>query len=145
MNTSAAGIRLICEFEGLRLKAYLCPAGVWTIGYGHTLTARKGKTITKEQALELLYSDLEVFEQIINYVVKVPLKQYQFDALVSFVFNIGIVNFKESTLLKRLNSGLFEDAAMEFMRWNKANGIVLSGLVKRREYERRLFLGYNGD
>jgi len=133
---------LIKEAEGLELKAYLCPANVWTIGYGHTGDdVWPGLVITLAEAEALLTKDLKRFEGYIDKYVKVPLTQNQFDALVSFVYNIGAQAFIESTLLKKLNAGDYEGAAAQFPRWNKAKGKVLAGLVKRREKELKLFKG----
>lgn len=133
---------LIKEAEGLELKAYLCPAQVWTIGYGHTGDdVWPGLTITLPEAEALLTSDLERFEGYVNKHVKVALSQNQFDALVSFVYNVGAQAFIDSTLLKKLNAGDYEGAADQFPRWNKSKGRVLNGLVKRRDKERKLFLG----
>lgn len=127
--------------EGLRLEAYLCPAGVWTIGYGHTKGVKKGDFITLEEAEMLLREDVKDAENAVNKYVKVGINQNQFDALVSFVFNLGSGNFKTSTLLRKLNTGDYLGAANEFKRWNKAGGKVLNGLVKRREDEANLFIG----
>lgn len=141
MKTSQAGIDLIKEFEGVRLAAYRCPAGVPTIGYGHTKGVEMGDTVTVIEAEELLREDLEVFENGVNKLVEVPLEQHQFDALVSFAFNLGLGNLKNSTLLRLLNQGLYTDAANQLTRWNRAGGQVLAGLVRRRSAERRMFLG----
>ena len=140
MNISNNGIELIKQFEGLRLEVYQCTAGVWTIGWGHTSGVKQGDKITTEQALDFLRSDLEKFENVINNLVTVELNQNQYDALVSFVFNIGINAFKQSTMLKFLNAGHFSLAAGQFDRWVKCNGITLEGLVKRRKAEKELFL-----
>ena len=140
MQTSQNGIDLIEQFEGCKLEAYLCPANKWTIGYGHTSGVKKGDKITSRQAEDFLRSDLEKFENAINNLVTVELNQNQFDALVSFVFNIGINAFKQSTMLKFINNGHFPLAAGQFDRWIKSNGKVLEGLVKRRKAEKELFL-----
>jgi lysozyme len=130
----------IKQEEGLRLTSYLCPSKVWTIGWGHTLTAKPGMTITKEQAESLLSKDIARFEDAVNSYVKVPLNQNQFDALVSFVYNVGAGNFLQSTLLKVLNQKNYDQASKEFLRWNKGSGgKVLSGLVTRRANESKLF------
>ena len=127
--------------EGLRLKAYLDTGGVWTIGYGHTgPEVVKGLTITMEQAEALLTEDLRTAEDHVNSAVKVKLTQNQFDALVSFVYNIGGGAFKESTLLRLLNAGDYEGAANQLPRWVKDNGRLIDGLVNRRREERELFL-----
>lgn len=140
MNVSETGIELIKKFEGCVLKAYKCPAGVWTIGYGHTSGVKEGQTITKAQAEELLKLDLKQFEIGVNNLVNVPLNQNQFDALVSFCYNLGAGNLKSSTLLKLLNKGNYIGAAEQFDRWIYARGKKLSGLVKRRSAEKELFL-----
>jgi len=143
MRTSERGLRLIKQHEGLRLNAYLDPVGVWTIGYGHT-PAKRGQVITLEQANRLLIEDAATAERAVLRHVKVPLTQGQFDALVSFVFNLGEGRLKESTLLKKLNAGDYAGAASQFERWvyGKVSGlnVRLPGLIKRRNDERRLFL-----
>ena len=140
MKTSDKGIDLIKKYEGCYLKAYKCPAGVWTIGYGHTNGVKSGMVITKDQAVTYLKNDLITYERAVNSYVKVPLTQNQFDALVSFSFNCGTAALKHSTLLKKLNSGYYDGAANEFTKWNKSNGKVLNGLVRRRQEEKELFL-----
>ena len=135
-----AGLDLIKDFEGLKLRAYLCPAKVWTIGYGSTgphVTA--GKVITEAQAEELLKHDLDRFEAAVTRLVTVPLHQNQYDALVSFAFNVGISALERSTLLKRVNAKLFDQAATEFAKWNRAAGRPLAGLTRRRAAEAALF------
>ncbi len=139
-TTSEQGIALIKQFEGCALSAYLCPAHILTIGYGHTGDVSAGQTITQEEAERLLKADLEKFERGVSQMVTVELSPQQFDALVSFAFNLGLGNLKTSTLLKKLNSGDYQGAADEFLRWNKAAGKVMAGLTKRREAERALFL-----
>ena len=140
MNISEIGIQLIKNFEGCVLKAYKCPAGVWTIGYGHTSGVKEGQTITKEQAEEFLKQDLNRFEITVNNLVNVPLNQNQFDALVSFCYNLGPNNLKNSTLLKLLNKKDYLGAADQFDRWVYAGGKKLPGLEKRRAAEKELFL-----
>lgn len=140
MKTSKNGINLIKKYEGCRLTAYKCPANVWTIGYGHTKGVKSGMKITQAQAEAYLKSDLATYEDAVNEYVKVPINQNQFDALVSFSFNCGTDALKTSTLLNRLNKRDYSGAANEFLRWNKANGKVLNGLVKRRTEERSSFL-----
>lgn len=132
---------IIKEFEGLRLEAYKCPADVWTIGYGHTRGVIPGDVITKKEAEAFLSEDVEDAESAVNEYVNVKLNQNQFDALVSFVYNLGAGNFKSSTLLRKLNQGDYLGAANEFERWNKAGGKVLNGLVRRRKAESNLFIG----
>lgn len=140
MRTSQKGIDLIKKFEGCRLEAYKCPAGVWTIGYGHTKGVQNGQKITQAQAEELLREDLRIYEQAVESCVKVPLSQNQFEALVSFCYNCGGEALRTSTLLKLLNEGKYSEAGEQFLRWNKAGGRVLAGLTRRREEERKLFL-----
>jgi GH24 family phage-related lysozyme (muramidase) len=144
MKTSEAGLRLIKEFEGFRSKAYVCPAGVLTIGYGHTSAAGdpavvRGMEITNGVAHEILRSDLERFERGVTRLVKVDLEQNQFDVLVSFAFNCGLGNLKKSTLLKRVNAKRFEDVPAELMKWTKGGGKVLPGLVRRRRAEAEMW------
>lgn len=133
--------QLIKEWEALRLEAYKpTPNDVWTIGWGHTATAKPGMTITKAQAQKLFEKDTAWAVNAVNREVNVGLNQNQFDALVSFVFNIGETAFRKSTLLRKLNAGDYEGAANEFPRWNKQAGKVLRGLVRRRAHEQELFL-----
>lgn len=141
MHTSQKGLDLIKSFEGLRLSAYRCPADIPTIGYGTTSGVKMGDTITKERAEELLREDVKRFEAQVFRLVKVPLSQGQFDALVSFVYNLGAGNLSNSTLLRLLNAGDYAGAAAQFDRWTKAGGKVLPGLVRRRAAERALFEG----
>ena len=140
MKTSQRGLDLIKRFEGLRLSAYWCPAGVKTIGYGHTRGVTMGMRITKPQANEFLLDDVALAERDIDELVKVPLSQNQFDALVDFVFNLGAEEFAESTLLKKLNARDYAGAANEFSKWVYSDHVKLPGLVKRRAAERELFL-----
>ena len=142
LETSESMIAVIKKFEGLRLKAYKCPAGVQTIGYGHTRNYpfSTNYKITEEQAEKFLHEDLKKFENSIKKLVKVPLSQCQFDALVSFTFNVGATNFKNSTLLKYLNNGEYNLAAEQFERWIYSNGKKLDGLLTRRKAEKEIFL-----
>lgn len=140
MKTSQKGIDLICSFEGFQSKAYICPAGVLTIGYGHTgPDVKKGMVITQQQGKELLAKDLARFENAVNSTVKVPINQNQFDAMVSLAFNIGANAFAGSTLAKKINAKDYAGAAEQFPRWNKGGGKVLTGLVRRRAAEKLLF------
>ena len=143
-KTSQVGKNLIKSFEGFRASAYVCPAGVNTIGYGTTRINGKpispGTQITTDEADKFLEEDLKTFEDAVNQNVLIQLTQNQFDALVCFVYNIGVGNFIKSTLLKRLNENKLVDAANEFLKWNKANKKVLPGLTRRRTAERELFL-----
>jgi len=145
MLTNQAGIELIKEFEGLRLRAYLCPANVPTIGYGTTVypTGRKvqvGDQITAEQAEEYLRSDLRAFERNAESMLRVSVNENQFAALVSFSYNVGSQALRRSTMLRFINDNRFADAAGEFARWNMAAGKPLAGLTRRRAAERELFL-----
>lgn len=140
LTTSLSGIDLIKQWEGWRARAYLCPAGIWTIGYGHTKTARRGMKISRKTGETLLSQDLQAFENCINRLVKVPLSQNQFDALVSFVYNVGAGAFSQSTLLRVLNEGNKRAAADQLLRWVHGGGRKLPGLVRRRQAERKLFL-----
>ena len=144
MKTSEKGINLITSHEGLKLSAYKCPAGVWTIGYGHTKGVKPGDKITWEKAIELLKEDLIEAENTVNKHLS-GLNQNQFDTLVSFVFNVGSGNFQSSTLLKRAKINPNDETiAGEFAKYNKAknkDGVlkVLPGLTKRRKEESELY------
>lgn len=122
------------EFEGFKLKAYLCPAGVWTIGVGHTRGVKKGQVITAQQAEQLLTGDLLSCEQYVNS-LPVVLTQGQFDALVDFCFNFGVPKLIKSTLLKKVLSGDKQGVIAEFGKWVYADGNKLNGLVTRRAWE----------
>lgn len=145
MQTSDKGIALIKEFEGCKLTAYQDSVGVWTIGYGWTQPVdgkpiRVGMTIKQETAERLLKTGLVSYESDVSRLVKVGVTQGQFDALVSFTYNLGARSLSTSTLLRKLNAGDYAGAADEFLRWNKAGGKVINGLTRRREAERALFL-----
>lgn len=155
MIISQTGINLIKKFEGLhkvgtggKIHAYLCPANVWTIGWGHTRGVTANTTITKAQAEEFLKEDLNEVVKQVDAAVNVPLSQSQMDALVSFVFNLGIGAFRKSTLLKKLNKGDYAAVPAEFLKWNKARVkgklVPLAGLTKRRSAEAALF-AYEAD
>ena len=139
MKTGSKGIDLIKHFEGCELEAYKCPAGGWTIGYGHIKGVKEGMTITEHQAEEMLKSELNEYEGYINNLVTAELNQNQFDAMVSWVYNLGGGNLKASTLLKVLNAGDYAGVPAQMMRWNKAGGKVLEGLTRRRQAEADLF------
>ena len=139
MKISKNGLDLIKHFEGCELEAYKCPAGVWTIGYGHIKTAVEGMTITQHQADEMLIEEMNEYEGYINNSVRVDLTQNQFDAMVSWVYNLGSGNLNASTLLKVLNSGDYAGVPEQILRWNKAGGRVLEGLTRRRQAEADLF------
>lgn len=147
MKISENGLKLIKKFEGLSLKPYLCSAGIPTIGFGNTFyenmkkVTLQDKTITEERA-DSLFNFLVTtnFVNVVNRLVIVDINQNQFDALVSFVYNLGSGNFEKSTLLKKVNQEDFIGASLEFEKWNKAGGKVLNGLTKRRLAEKELFL-----
>lgn len=139
-RTNADGVKIITTYEGLALKAYLCPACVWTIGYGHTEGVKRGDTITREQAEVMLLDDLVMFEQAVRNGLDIDVTENQFSALVAFVYNVGEGAYAKSTLLRKLNAGDIIGASKEFVRWNKSKGRVLPGLVKRRQAEMELFL-----
>lgn len=141
MRIGTAGLEIIKDFEKLRLQTYLpTPNDVPTIGYGHTRGVTWGMVITVEEAEEFLLSDCISAENCVNREVLMPLRQNQFDALVSLVFNIGNRAFVNSTLCRYLNLGKYEEAAEQFPRWNRQGVEVLSGLSRRRARERELFL-----
>ena len=147
MKISENGLNLIKKFEGLSLKPYLCSAGIPTIGWGNTFYENMKKVtlqdepITEERA-DSLFNFLVTtnFVNVINRLVIVDINQNQFDALVSFVYNLGSGNFEKSTLLKKVNQSDFIGASLEFEKWNRASGKVLNGLTKRKLYEKELFL-----
>ena len=141
MQISQEGLALIKKFEGCELEAYKCPAGVWTIGYGHTKDVKEGDKINKDEANYLLQEEMIEFESYIDDMVEVELNQSQYDALCAWVYNLGPSNLGSSTLLKVLNEGKYEEVPQQIKRWNKSNGEVLNGLIKRREAEALLFQG----
>jgi lysozyme len=143
---SDKGIELIKRFEGLSLKPYLCPANVPTIGYGNTFykngkkVTLNDKPITEQKAVEMLKQSLEKFEQYVDSYTTDSITQNQFDALVSFCYNLGPANLKSSTLLKKVNANPNDETIKdEFLKWTKAGGRKLAGLVKRREAEAALY------
>jgi lysozyme len=136
-----AGMALLKRFEGCRLQSYYCPAGVLTIGYGHTGNdVSEGQNITQEDADNLLRQDLARFKAGVANAVTIDLTDNQQAALVCFAYNVGLANLTISTLLRLLNSGDYAAAAEEFLKWDRAAGRVLPGLLARREAERELFL-----
>ena len=146
MRMSAAGLATVKEFEGLRLKAYKCPAAVWTIGYGHTSAAGNpivmpDFAITKDEAEEILERDMVQYEDGVKKLVKVEITQGQFDALVDFAYNAGVGALQKSTLLKKVNAEKFDEVPAEFMKWTKGGGKELPGLVRRRRAEVKLWRG----
>lgn len=149
-SVSTSGVNLVKKFEGLHkvtdsgtVRAYRCPAGKWTIGWGHTKGVKSGMNASVEECEKMLVEDLNEAGAVVKRMVHVPLSQLQYDALVSFVFNLGAGNFKSSTLLKKLNKGLYDEVPEQIMRWNKArvDGVLqpLKGLTRRRTAEAAMF------
>lgn len=139
MKASVDAYELIKQFEGLRLEAYLCPAGIWTIGYGHASGVSPNSFITIQEADEYLHRDVAAIEMQLNK-LNLSLRQCQWDAIVSFVFNVGIGNFKASTLLAKIRINPDDNSIIdEFLRWVYANGKVMRGLQKRRLTEMKLY------
>jgi lysozyme len=130
----------ISYWEGKKLIAYKCQAGVWTIGVGHTAGVKEGDAITEEEAQSLFESDCAQFQQEASKLIRVKVTENQFIALMSFIFNFGTEKFKRSSVLRNLNAGAITQAAESFLLWNKAGGKVSNGLVRRRKAERALFL-----
>jgi lysozyme len=140
-KTSQRGVELIMLVEGLKTEAYLCPAKVWTIGYGHTKGVRPGDKVSPREAEALLKMDLQWAEEAVRKNLKAPYTQGQFDAFVSLTFNIGETNLLTSTALRMFNSGHLEKVPDAFRMWKKGRGRILPGLIARREREIALFLG----
>lgn len=140
MITSENGISLIKQFEGFRLSAYMDSVGVPTIGFGSTHGVHMGMVISLAQADAMMRADLRSFESYVTAVVKRPIDQRMYDALVSFTYNLGQGNLLKSSLLRSLNAGDLHGAADGFLLWNRAGGIVSAGLVRRRGMERAMFL-----
>ncbi len=139
-TTSQPGIDLIKRFEGCQLRTYCCPAGKPTIGFGHTgADVYDGLIITPERAEEMLRDDLRDVEKAVLQAVTAPITQGQFDALVSFTYNVGIGALKASTLLRKLNAEDYIGASAQFSLWTKAGGRDLPGLIRRRAAERSMF------
>ena len=148
MKISERGINLIKKWEGFKDKAYLCSANVWTVGFGTTRwlngeKVKQGDTITRKLAEQLLLIDVHRFSSQVLRLVQVPLTQSQFDALVSFTYNLGGGALERSTLLKKLNAGDYKGAAKQFDRWVNAGGKRVQGLVNRRKEERAMFEEYS--
>jgi lysozyme len=139
MQYSKKGIQLTEGFEGCRLTSYQDTGGVWTIGYGHTHLVGPGMTCTQEQAEIWLRTDMAVAETGVQALVKIPLTQGEYDALVDFAFNCGVGNLRVSTLLKLVNTGDFAHAAAEFEKWDHVNSQVVAGLLRRRLAEEAEF------
>jgi lysozyme len=141
MKTSERGISLIKHFEGFRANPYKCAAGVWTIGYGHTAgVTADAPPISEDEAEELLAADIQKFERTVAKLISSNITQAQFDALVSFAFNLGGAALQRSTLRQKINRGDHAGATKEFYRWVRAGGKVLQGLVLRRSAEANLFM-----
>lgn len=138
MKISNNCVSLVKQFEGFEAKAYKCPAGVWTIGYGHTLNVHPTDVITEGQASVLLQEELDEFAEKVSKLVK-KATQSQFDAIVSFAYNVGVAALASSTLLKKHNVGDYAEAQKQFLRWDKAAGKTLPGLTKRRIHESALY------
>ena len=146
MKMSRNGLDLLKDFEGLKLRAYLDPVGIWTVGYGQTSAAgppavTPGLVITQGEADEILKRDMAQYEDGVRKYVKAALTQGQFDALVDFAYNAGVGALAKSTLLKRVNAGKFDEVPAEFMKWTKGGGRELPGLVRRRRAETKLRRG----
>ncbi len=142
MKTGEKGLNLIKKFEGFSDKEYICPAGKQTIGYGHVILPNENfqQPMTRAEGELLLKKDLISREKSLNILVKVPINQNQFDALISLIYNIGVANFKQSTLLNFLNNKLFDKIPEQFRRWKYINKVVSKGLLARREEEIKLWL-----
>ena len=142
MTTSNQGKNLIKEAEGLRLDAYLCPSGIPTIGWGHTKGVKLGHHITVQQAEDMLVEDIAPIERLLNG-MKINFRQEQFDALVSWIFNLGEGKFKGSTMYQRIiRNARDEDITDQMVKWTYSAGRPLPGLIKRRTAESNLFIGY---
>lgn len=146
MRTGKEALRIIKNWEGFRAAPYKCSAGVWTIGYGTTVypggqkVTERDPEISQAQAEGYLEDHIKTkIEPQLNKLINVMINQNQWDALVSFCYNVGLGNFKTSTMLKLIKKGLFAEAAKEFSKWNKAGGKELAGLIARRKEERLLF------
>jgi lysozyme len=143
MTTSRNGLRLIKDFEGLRLGSYKCPAGVWTIGYGHTKGVKQGQVIDQGKADDYLVEDIAPIERLLND-LRINFRQEQFDALVSWIFNLGASAFQRSTLYIRIGTNASdEEITDQIIKWVNAAGKPLVGLKKRRIAEANMFLGYD--
>ncbi len=149
MKAGVEAVRIIKEYEGLMLTAYKCPAGIWTIGWGHTKGVKEGQRVSVEQALRLLQADIADVAAGVNSLLNVAVTQYQFDALVSFAFNVGLdidadtkaEGLGDSRLLELVNAAEYTLASLEFPKWVYGGGKVLGGLVARRRQEQELFQG----
>lgn len=142
MRVSPTGMDMIRSFEGLRLEAYQDAVGVWTIGYGHTASVKRGDVWTRDKAETVLIGEVDDFGERVEALLRVPVTQPQFDALVSLAYNIGLGAFGKSTLVRKLNDHDRVGAAAQFTVWNKAGGELNSGLLVRRTLELLRFAGY---
>ena len=146
MHINERGIEMVKSFEGISLKPYLCPANVWTVGYGATRSStgrpidQDMEPITEAEAEALLIRDLESSEGWVRRLIKTALTENQYSALTSFTFNVGAGALQRSTLRMKLNRGEYQGAADEFPKWRIAGGRILAGLVRRRTAEKALFL-----
>ena len=141
MIISEEGISLVKKFEGCKLEAYQCAAGVWTCGWGSTRGVKEGDVWSQEKADIMLIDELHEYGNYVNDMVTMPLHQNQFDSLTSWCFNLGPTNLSESSLLRVLNEGSYEEVPYQIKRWNKVNGKINEGLIRRREAEALLFEG----
>ena len=140
MKTTSKGIDIIKKYEGCKLSAYRCPSGVLTIGYGHTDNVRAGQHITQQEADDMLLQDILQREKQIDEVLTADLNENQYDAVISFVFNVGIGNFARSTLLKKINANPDDRSIrFEWLEWCRSGKRILEGLVRRREEEITLY------
>lgn len=145
MRYSSIGLaRLTKAFEGCKLVSYQDSVGVWTIGYGHTRGVTPGMVCTQEMADAWLLEDMALAEADVNHVVKAAIDQGEFDAMVDFAFNLGCGAFNSSTLLKLVNEGKFDEAALQFPRWDMAGGHIVAGLLRRRLAEQASFTSHKG-
>ena len=140
MKINDEGLELVKHYEGFRNKAYLCPVGVWSIGYGTTRGVEPGDSVTRQEAEDMLMADIRRFEREVKTLIRVPINENQFSALVSFAYNLGADNLRKSTLRAFVNRGDYSGAATEFLRWVHAGGKEMPGLLARRKAERALFL-----
>jgi len=145
MKLNQEGIKLMHDFEGCKLTAYLCPANKWTIGYGNTYyetgkPVQQGDKITQQEADDLFGLIAEDFAKRVRALLRVIINENQFSALVSFAYNAGVANLNKSTLLRKVNANPIDPTIdAEFLKWNKANGQVLAGLTRRRQAESKLY------
>lgn len=139
VKASPNAYNLVRRYEGLRLMPYMDMVGIWTVGYGSTTEVVPGERISQAEAEDRLQEDMEVAERCVNDAVKVPLTQNQFDALCSWVYNLGCKRFRQSTMLMRINEQKWQDASIELRKWDMAGGKHVDGLMRRRRDECKLF------